>query len=128
MKVSSVTNTSFKATVSNELMNEFNAQINRIKNNENLIMDFAKKLEQVPNWGEPNSEITICKGLKGGRTIGLKREVAPNVFVKLPIRNTNGSTLLSRFMNLKGYVIGDTEKAINNLLKKDGYAAFKRFL
>lgn len=130
MNINSISNTNFKAKVSEELISELKLQTTNIRNQTRVKKELYNKIQNLAQWGEPETEIVLCKNHDHTKniTIGIKKIISDDISVKIPIIKTSGKTLIGRFLNLTKDSILTAEKSVINLLKKEGLSCFKRYI
>ena len=116
----------FKAKISENIQSQLYRQAKASGSKKKIEKQLKKQIENVKNWGSPNSEIVICQNYHGNYSLGLKTLVNKIYLFSKAFENLNGRTELSQFLGLKEDNIVITEKTIDYLYRKYGADFFSK--
>lgn len=127
MDVHSRSSINFKANVSQSVLYQIQRQLKHCESKKKCFAMVRNNLDNIKNWGSPDSSIVVAKDFGGRYRLGVQCQVAPGLRLSWAINNLKAKTELSQFISLTQAHIEQTETSIKYLYKKYGIDIFKKY-
>lgn len=127
MDVQSRSSINFKANVSQSVLYQIQRQLKHCESKKKSFAMVRNNLDNIKNWGSPDSSIVVAKDFWGRYRLGVQCQVAPGLRLSWAINNLKAKTELSQFISLTQAHIEQTETSIKYLYKKYGIDIFKKY-
>lgn len=118
---------SFKANVSPFVMCQIQKQLKNCESKKKCSALVKSQLNNIKNWGSPDSTIIVTKDFFGHFRLGVECFVKPDLKFSWAIKNLKGKTELSQFIALKKSDIEQTEESIKYLYNKYHEKIFEKY-
>lgn len=100
---------SFNARISERVYKQIWNQVAEYPLKKKNTKKVNSQIENIKNWGNPDSEIVICKNYSGFYRLGLQSKSANGKTATVPFKDVRARTELSQFLKIREHDILNAE-------------------